>query len=382
MRNSEQQSSDEWADVSPQEKEEIERELHMQGRPVRVDETMEQYRQEREKSWAKKLEAQAAQDQNELREVRRSIGSESTTEEEKSKNKFKTIAEGITIDEKKPPKPEQFFPPVAGNMFGENDEPTLAGKIIARDIYDKLVERPDYKSSLSVTEILRLGREALEDFEGYIKDKGDFSFDVTRPAGKTGFHLNGEEGRVSRDHLFYFSKTTKEWKNPDAKQVRAYLTIDPAEIGNTQKHFVDLCTKLYESGVDFTAKAASPNGLEKRTDNMVFYLAEADKPKAEQIIRDFLEESGIGKGNVYAAEEDSEQEGLSWAPEPDQKDTELWQKTSGSSERASYNVVVAAKVIPRYLRRLAEVHSKIGDNKSAETFNREADRVESLIKNK
>jgi len=169
MINPEQQPRDEWADVSPQEKEEIERELHMQGRAVRVDETMEQYSRERAESWEKKVKKQRAEDQKDLEKVRKSISLEPTAERQKPEDKFKDIAERISIDEKKPPKPEQFFPPTGGNMFGENDEPTLAGKVIFRDVYDRLVERPDYKSSLSASEILRLGRESLENFKEYIK---------------------------------------------------------------------------------------------------------------------------------------------------------------------------------------------------------------------
>jgi hypothetical protein len=383
MKNQEQLNKNIFAEegqtISPAEMEEAEREMHMNGRAVRVDETLEQYRKEREESWQKRLEQQKAKDQEELKKARQSVGLESVGDQDEKKNKYEGFADKISIDEKKPPKPEQFFPPAAGNMFGENDEPTLAGKVIAKDVYDRLVERQDHKPSFSAQEIIQLGKEALEDFKKSIQDYGRFSFDVSRPGGKTGFHLNGEDGRVSRDHLFYFSKSTKEWKNPKETQTRAYLTMDSSEVKNIQKHFIDICSKLYEAGVDFTGKAASPNGLERRTDNAVFYIADSDKEKAGKIIREFLQERGIGHGNVEAAEADPEQNGLSWAPEPNEKDVELWQKVSGSSEKASYNTVVASKVVPHFLRRLAESNLKVGDKKSADIFTKEADRVSKLI---
>jgi len=358
---------------TPEEIEEAEKELHMQGRAMRVDETLEEYHKEREQSWLEKKKQREEQDKQEIASLREQLGLKP-----EEKDRFSALADKIPLDEKKPPSSQEILPVFGGNIFGEDDEQTLAGRVVGRMIYDKLVERQDYKSTASPQEIIQMGKDCLEDFKK-TTGQSKFGFEVTRPAGKTGFHLNGEDGRVTRDHLFYFSKSTKEWKNPKEEQERAYLTIDPKEAQNLQGHFVDLCTTLYEAGVDFTGKAASPNGMEKRTDNVVLYISASDKQKAGELIKGFLKERGIGQGHVLAAEPDAEQSGLSWAKEPTVEETKLWQQVSGSTERASYNAVVAAKIAPAYLRRIAEAHSKLGHTQEADVFDKEAERVESVL---
>lgn len=296
------------------------------------------------------------------------------------------FADRIEIDEKNPKTPERLFPPAAGNMFGDNDTPTLAGRAVA-NIYDQLIKRPNHKSKYQPTEILQMGREAVADFESYIEElnqqakksgKQEFSFNVARGAGETGFHLNGEE-TVSRDHLLYFSKSTTQWKNPKEQTVRAYLTLDPKEIKNIQRHFVDLCSTLHEQGIDFTAKASGPNGMDKRTDNTVLYISQSDQEKAGQIIKDFLRAKGIGQGYVDAAVHSPDQEGLSWAMNPTPEQQKIWQEVSGSSQNTSYNCYVATQAIPRYLRRLAEAQKKVGNNEATEKFLQEAARVENIF---
>ncbi|MCK9393572.1 MAG: T3SS effector HopA1 family protein [Candidatus Paceibacterota bacterium] len=299
---------------------------------------------------------------------------------------YEDIASKIPIDDKNLPS-KNMFSFVSGNMFSENDNQSLAGKIIAKEIYDKLVNRLGYESKLTPQEVIQLGKKDFEDFKIYIeqlnkqeRDKGnEFRFDVNRPSGVTGFHLNGEEGHVSRDHLFYFSKTANEWKDAQEQQVRAYITIDPEERENIQRHFVDLCKKLYDEGIDFSGKAASPNGLEKRTDNIVLYISLSDQAKASELIKDFLDDQGIGNGHVYAAIP-SPKNGLSWALEPSEKDIKIWQEVSGSSEPGSYNAVVAAKIAPMFLRRISEAHQKLGNQNEADAFNSEAERIEKIIK--
>lgn len=331
-----------------------------------------------------KNKSEAERRERALKEIRRI---EKTRGSLGGSSMYESLANNIPIDEKKPLKPESFPPILGGNMFGENDSQTLAGKIIGQEIYNRLVQRIDYKSSLSAQEIIQFGKEDLDDFKNYIeqlrlqpKRNGAemFEFNIDRPAGQTGFHLNGESGHVTRDHLFYFSKSTKKWKNPHEQQVRAYVTINPTEVKNIQRHFIDVCVKLYEAGIDFTAKATSPNGLEKRTDNVVLYISASDQERAGQLIKEFLGQRKIGQGHVAAAIP-SPEDGLSWALEPSQSDIKLWQNVSGSTERASYNAVVAVKVAPKFLRRLAEAHIKIGNKNEANLFLAEADRVETLI---
>ena len=85
MKNLEQSNQNSHAEegqtIFPAEMQEAEKEIHMTGRAVKIDETLEQYRKEREESWQKKLEQQKAKDQEELKEVRRSIGLEPETKE-------------------------------------------------------------------------------------------------------------------------------------------------------------------------------------------------------------------------------------------------------------------------------------------------------------
>lgn len=58
----------------------------------------------------------------------------------------------------RPIRPEELFPPVGGNVFGDNDTPTLAGKAIGR-VYDSLVKRPDYQKTFTPREIIERGKQ-------------------------------------------------------------------------------------------------------------------------------------------------------------------------------------------------------------------------------
>ncbi len=300
---------------------------------------------------------------------------------------LESIAQNIPLDEKDPQKADTFLPIAGGNMFADDDEQTLAGKIIGRKLYDELVLRSTVKQKLSAQDTIKAGKDALGDFQAYLDEKklqngkngAILSFQVTRPSGVTGFHLNNEEGRVSRDHLFSLNKSGAEWKNPKEQQVRAYLTFPSSEIATVQRHFVDLCKKLYDEGVDFNAKAASPNGFQKRTDNVVLYIAASDQERAGQLIKEFLKERNIGEGHVLAAIP-SPQEGLSWALEPDEQQNQVWQAVSGSSEQCSYNGYVAAMIAPTFIRRLATAHRKKGNTTDARRFEMEAERLDAIVK--
>jgi hypothetical protein len=339
-------------------------------------------------------------DQAEMSEIREQLGIQAPKKEEASgskigeikkygeQDKYENIGKKIPLDEKNVPSSE-IWNISYGNMFKEGDQQTLAGKIIGENIYNKLVYRTDHQSQQSAQELIQLGKEGLDDFKQYVENINnesrqqggkEFPFNTTRQSGETGFHLNGQEGNVSRGHLFYFNKSSIEWKNPHEQQVRAYLTLKTDEIKNVQRYFVDLSKKLYDEGIDFSAKAASPNGMEKRTDNVVLYISASDQAKAGKIIKEFLSERKIGQGNVDAAIPSPDQEGLSWALEPTEQDVKLWQDVSGSSERVSYNGLVAVKAAPAYLRRIAEIHLKSGNQNEAAIFSAEADRVEDLIK--
>lgn len=427
----------EWPQISEQEALEIQKEMFMTGGGVKIGQTMEQYKTEREEIWnrmhpkkeqsqteevsetpangensvnsesaldsidgeelhTEAVEKQKLKDETDLNRIRQELGlpevfnvtnkRESVAmPEATSDNMYEDIANKIPINDKRPPL-KNMPGPVVGNMFGENDKQTLAGRTIADEIYNTLVNRSDYKSALTVQEVIQLGKVDLEDFKKYIEQlnskrmdgEAKFRFDINRPGGTTGFHLDGDE-TVSRGHLFYFNKTTAEWKNPNEQQVRAYITTGPEERDIIQRHFVDLCKKLYDAGIDFMGKASGPNGLEKRTDNIVLYITASDQAKAGELIKEFLQERGIGQGHVSAAIP-SPEDGLSWAPEPSEQDVKLWQEVSGSSERASFNTVIATKVAPMFMRRVAEAHQKLGNQTEAEAFNTEAARIEEIMK--
>ena len=70
-------------DTSMQEEiEEAKKEMHMTGRPMRVDETMEGYRKEREESWEKTKKAQTEKDQGEIDRIRQEIAGSTSQEQE------------------------------------------------------------------------------------------------------------------------------------------------------------------------------------------------------------------------------------------------------------------------------------------------------------
>lgn len=312
----------------------------------------------------------------------------SIIEDKKNKlniNIFEKIGEQIKIDEQHPPKPESFFPPLVGNFFNEEDTPTLAGKIIV-EIYRELIRRSDYVNQYNVEEIINIGKKAVQNYKDYVKEKvlkrweaGDqkITFGIDRKEGADLFHFNGDD-RPIFDHLFYFNKSRIHWRNPKESIVRAYITLAPQEINKIQNIFVDLCLQLYDAGIDFSAKCSSPNGLIKRTDNIVLYISNSDQSKASQILKNFLKERRIGKGHVMAATPDP-QDGLSWAYEPNEQQQKIWQEVSGSSQRTSFNTFVATMAVARYLERLALAHLKLGNVAVSNIYQQEAKRVRSII---
>lgn len=299
---------------------------------------------------------------------------------------YEEIARTLPLNEARPPRHETFIQPVAGNMFKEDDQATLAGRVAA-SVYDHLVRREGYVRAGNPQEIIERGRQTAEDFVAYVREinerrgmagLSEYSLAVTRESGTDGFHFNGETGRYSRDHLFYFNKSKTHWENPGEPEVRAFLTLSPEQGDQIQRHFVDLSNELYNAGVDFTGKATSPYGFESRTDDIVFYISSPDQPKAAEIIKRYLTEKGVGEGHVMAAVP-SPQEGLSWAMEPDDAQNQIWREISGSSEKVSFNSFVGAMAMPGYLERLADAHERIGDVEQADVFRTEAKRIKDII---
>ncbi len=299
---------------------------------------------------------------------------------------FEEIAAKLSIDTDRPKKPENFFPPMGGNMFGEDDEPTLAGRVGVK-VYTQLVERlsKEPPSKQRSDALYELNNKGSSDYVSYLnqleekrkKDhKPHLTYAVDRPAGTDGFHFGGSIH--TKEFMYYFNKSKTHWKHSGEPEVRAYLTLDPKDAPAVQKHFVDLASILYDEGIDFSGKSAGALGMDKRTDNMVFYIAGSDQVRASELIKKFMTEKGLGQGHVMAAIP-SPQDGLSWAGEPDKTQEKIWQKVSGSSQKASFNSYIASMVLPTYMDRLAAAHEKKGDYQSASQFRQEATRVRKVI---
>jgi len=75
----------------------------------------------------------------------------------------------------------------------------------------------------------------------------------------------------------------------------------------------------------------------------------------------------------------SERALLSGIWEPNLVDTRIWKEVSGSTKNVSFHAFEATKIVPFYLRRMAEVHRKKGNINEAIIFDTEANRVEALI---
>lgn len=298
---------------------------------------------------------------------------------------YQEIGRNFPLDEQKPPTQDMFSPPIATNAFGHNDKPTLAGRV-AVNTYDNLVKRPGYTMSETPAQIIERGKINANNFAEYVtalnkkrETSGlpSFATAITRKSETDGFHFNGEQ-IYSKDHIFYFDKSKTHYKNPKEPEIRAYLTLSQSQRDLVQRHFVDLSNELYDAGIDFRAKAASPKGLESRTDHMVFYISASDQEKAGGILKKYLQDKNIGEGHVQAAIS-SQQEGLSWGMEPTEKQNKLWQEISGSTEKTSYNLFIAAMAMPEYLDRLAEAHAKLGNTDQATIFQTEAKRVRDIV---
>jgi hypothetical protein len=302
---------------------------------------------------------------------------------------YEAIAQSLPLNEDNPPKPEYFIQPVVTNMYGEDDEATLAGRLIS-DLYDNMVKRPDAKpyTGDEVVKLIEISKENRDAFQVNVEKVNverqknglpPVEMAITRGGGKDGFHFNGDP-RASQDFLYYFNKSKVNYKHPKEPEIRAYISIKPEERLKNQEYFVELAMRLYDAGIDFSGKAGSIFGVTQRMDNMVFYISVSDQPKASQIIKAFLQEKSIGQGKLLAALP-SPQDGLSWAMEPTKEQMEVWKKISGSSKDTSFNVFVSAMTSPAYMERVAAAHRKKGNIKDAEIFEAEAKRVRAIIEN-
>lgn len=276
---------------------------------------------------------------------------------------------------------------MGGNVFDDDDKPTLAGRVIV-SVYTELLKRHGmvHRTPEQLDRDYELARQSNSAYFAYIEGlnrqraqegRPELEAGSTRRDGTDAFHTDGSAG-AARDFMFYFNKAHAHWKNPRDQEVRAYITLSPSEKQNIYKHFTDLAILLYDQGIDFSAKAASPYMMEERTDDMVFYISNQDQARASVLIKQFLEQRQIASGHVMAAVP-SPQDGLSWALEPGKIQTQTWQEVSGSSQRASYNVYVATRIMPVYLERLAVAQERLGNRAEAAEFRQEALRVRLVI---
>lgn len=296
-----------------------------------------------------------------------------------------SIAERFPLDVQNPRKPDTYFQPIGGNVFAEDDRPTLAGRMLCY-LYDTLIDRPDYHTPQDAREYGRQGEKAFDAFNAYVpsvlnsrrkvmNDRIEFGLD--REKGTDAFHFAGETMPV-QSFLFYFNKSTDHFTASTARICRAYITLDPREWRETGKQFADLCILLYDAGIDFMAKCCSPYGQARRMDNVVLYISEPHRQQASALIKQFMNDRRIGKGHMMAAVP-SNQDGLSWAYEPTPTESKLWQGISGSSQVGSFNLIMAMYALPLYLDKLIVACLRKGDRASADIYRNEVERVRGLF---
>lgn len=322
--------------------------------------------------------------------VKRSVRSEPSSETippgfKQSMDLIRSIADAFPFNPKRPRKPENYFPPIGGNIFNENDRPTLAGKMCC-DLYDTLTERPGFANRHEQGYFNAIGNEVYDAFNNYVvstlnarRAKGNdrIEYALDRKDGTDAFHFNGDTNTV-QSFLFYFNKSQTRFHNPNARMVRAYITLDDIDLKSTGINFADLCLALYDGGVDFLAKCCSPYGQAQRMDNMVFYISESHRAHASEIIKRFLSERKLGKGHLMAATP-SRADGLSWAYEPSEQEMKLWRAVSGSTSDGSFNLIATMYALPLYLDKLIVACYQAGDQDSAKKYQKEAERIRALF---
>ncbi len=297
---------------------------------------------------------------------------------------YDQLANNLKIDEINP-RPANSF---RGRLNSEEEfggkEPTLSGRVVDvlyGDLITRslMIPRSRERSSQLIDASIDSRDRAKEKIETINRErqaKGLRTFSLTSDIdySQTGFHFHNK-GPVDGYNLHFHMA-----ERPDSPRLRAYITLSLDDIDQVADHFIDLSNTLYNAGVNFSGKVDSPAGAAERTENMVFYINDADQPKAAEIIRNFLSTNRIGEGHVLAAIP-SKQEGLSWAFEPGQAEVKLYQEITGSIKNAaSFNQFASAMTIPTYLTRLANAHATNGNTLEAETFRKEAERVRTLIR--
>lgn len=161
--------------------------------------------------------------------------------------------------------------------------------------------------------------------------------------------------------------------------MRAYIVLSRAHAERVPELFVDLVSRLRKAGVEFDAKASTPDMVMGRLDNMVFYVSGEHQPQARNVIVEFLKHHGVGSEyNLLPAIKGSAS-GLFWAPEPDDEEKKIASRIRGGLPKASYHEMVSLAVAPFYMNRLADAHERRGNHLEAETFRREAHRVERIL---
>lgn len=85
---------------------------------------------------------------------------------------YEAIGKGFAIDENNPSTPESILPPMGGNFFENEDDPTLAGKVIAK-VYTELIRRENQpqkeRTAEEATRVVEKCRAELKAFFYYTK---------------------------------------------------------------------------------------------------------------------------------------------------------------------------------------------------------------------
>ncbi|MBI5226559.1 hypothetical protein HY994_04990 [Candidatus Micrarchaeota archaeon] len=293
-----------------------------------------------------------------------------TQRTEKMRQYRKALSERLPLDERNPYTASDFNSPAS----------TLAGKV-ADWAYDKLTERPS-SQPYTQEQAEKIGGTAVEMFRDTAANSG-LGFGRNWQDGKSGFHLNRPSEKPLKrrnDFLFHYRlDPTHRSISGHPNAIRAYVTLHPAVAPRVSTIFIDLVRGLRKAGVEFDAKAAAPDMVKTRLDNLVFYLPDhaENQKKARDVICNYLDEKKVASADAMSAIR-GKATGLHWAYEPDQADVAIAQKITGK-EKFSHTQLVAAAIAGEYIRRLANAHKARGNIPEAERLQKEAERVDAIL---
>lgn len=205
--------------------EEAKKEMHMTGRAMRVDETMEDYRKKREKSWEKMKTTQAEKDQSEIERIRQEIAGHIDQKQEKPKDaeNYKDLPNVKLCEEK--------LKSLLENNQGVDDFSDRAKRMI----YEMLTRRSEFVKNTDGA-----GRD-VADLMKNLKPHMEW-YRNTRGALEKSIDSSGEFKWDSNPGWFGIN-TRPEAGKREGINIKAYATIPSAEYAFIQ-HIPKLAQEL------------------------------------------------------------------------------------------------------------------------------------------